>query len=254
MKKGFITFLLLFASLTIFAQNQARPQWNSVTSNNPETFKIQLVSSSESSIRVNVQVPGFFTTHVNTPMGEAEVISMPKAVNTLNTGDPDLPMIAIPAIIGDDAQMNVSVQSASYTDFEDIEVAPSKGDFPRSIDPASVPYTYGEAYQRNAFFPEVTVGLYEPYILRDFRGQNIVVYPFAYNPVTKTLRVYHDMTVIMYKEGQGGANIIENRRSNVVKIDPDFKNIYEKHFINYRQALNRYIPVDEEGCCHGPCP
>ena len=254
MKKGLIISLLLIASLMTFAQNQARPQWNSVTSNNPGSFKIQLVASSESSIRVNVQVPGFFTTHVNTPMGEAEVISMPKAVNTLNAGDPDLPMIAIPAIIGDDAQMNVSVQSVSYTDFEGIEVAPSKGDFPRSIDPASVPYTYGEAYQRNAFFPEVTVGLYEPYILRDFRGQNIVVYPFAYNPVTKTLRVYHDMTVIMYKEGQGGANIIENRRSNVVKIDPDFKNIYENHFINYRQALSRYTPVDEEGdmliICH----
>ena len=27
------------------------------------------------------------------------------------------------------------------------------------------------------------------FIIRDFRGQNIAVHPFAYNPVTKTLRV-----------------------------------------------------------------
>ena len=229
-------------------------QWVPLSSEKPKPIATELLLSSEEAIVVHLQVPGFFTYEVNTPQGKANVISVPKAVNTLNAGEPNLPMFAIPAIIGDDALMNVKVQNVSYTDFEDINIAPSKGDFPRSIDPATVPYTYGEAYHHDAFFPETNVGLYEPYILRDFRGQNMVAYPFAYNPVTKTLRVFHEMTLVMYKEGHGGANVKEPRRSNVVKIDPDFKNIYENHFINYRQALNRYTPVDEEGdmliICH----
>ena len=136
---------------------------------------------------------------------------------------------------------------AQYMDFEGIEVAPSKGDFPRTIDPATVPYTYGECYHQNAFFPASNVGLYEPYIVRDFRGQNIVVYPYAYNPVTKTLRVYYNMTVEMYKVDDKGENVMEARKSNTVKMDADFKSLYQRHFINYEASMNRYTPVDEEG-------
>ena len=143
--------------------------------------------------------------------------------------------------------MDIRVVNAKYQDFEGIEVAPSKGDFPRSIDPATVPYTYGECYNQDAFFPASNVGLYDPYIIRDFRGQNMVVYPFAYNPVTKTLRVYYDMTVEMYKVDDNGENVMTSRRSNTVKLDPDFKSVYQRHFINYEAGMAKYTPVDEEG-------
>ena len=247
MKKGIVLLLLLVAGLTSFAQQATTPQWNRVLSDQPETFRTQLVSSTENSIKVNVQVPGFYTTNVTTPRGEAKIISMPKTVSTAEAGEPNVPMMGIPAIIGDKARMAVRVINAQYMDFENIEVAPSKGDFPRTIDPASVPYTYGECYNQDAFFPAENVGLYEPYIVRDFRGQNMVVYPYAYNPVTKTLRVYYNMTVEMYKVDDHGANAFETRRNNVIKMDPDFKSMYQRHFINYQSAMGRYTPVNEEG-------
>ena len=247
MKKGFILFLLLFAGLTTFAQLETKPQWTRVLSDQPETFRTQLVSSTENGIKVNVQVPGFFTINVTTPRGEAKVITMPKAVSTAKAGEPEMPMTGIPAIIGDQARMNIRVLDAQYMDFEGIEVAPSKGDFSRQIDPATVPYTYGACYSQDAFFPASNVGLYEPYIIRDFRGQNMVIYPYAYNPVSKTLRVYYNMTVEMYKVDNNGSNVMETRRSNTIKMDPDFKSVYQRHFINYQAAMNRYTPVDEEG-------
>ena len=40
---------------------------------------------------------------------------------------------------------------AQYADFP-MEVAPSKGDFSRQINPEDVPFTYGPAYDNNAFF------------------------------------------------------------------------------------------------------
>ena len=125
--------------MTTFAQLQTAPQWNRVLSDQPETFRTQLISSTESSIKVNVQVPGFYTTDVSTPRGEAKIISMPKAVSTAKAGEPNVPMTGIPAIIGDQARMGIRVVDAQYMDFEGIEVAPSKGDFPRTIDPATVP-------------------------------------------------------------------------------------------------------------------
>ena len=247
MKKSILLFLLLAIGMAGFAQLQTAPKWTRVLSDQPETFRTQLISSSENSIKVNVQVPGFYTTNVTTPRGEAKIISMPKAISTAQAGEPNVPMTGIPAIIGDRARMNIRVLEAQYMDFEGIEVAPSKGDFPRTIDPATVPYTYGECYSQDAFFPANNVGLYEPYIVRDFRGQNMVVYPYAYNPVTKTLRVYYDMTIEMYKMDNNGENAMAPRRSNTIKMDQDFKSLYQRHFINYQAALNRYTPVDEEG-------
>ena len=247
MKKSIVLFLLLAIGMVGFAQLQTAPQWTRVLSDQPETFRTQLISSSENSIKVNVQVPGFYTTNVTTPRGEAKIISMPKAVSTAQAGEPNVPMTGIPAIIGDRARMNIRILEAQYMDFEGIEVAPSKGDFPRTIDPATVPYTYGECYSQDAFFPSRNVGLYEPYIVRDFRGQNMVVYPYAYNPVSKTLRVYYNMTIEMYKVDNNGANVMETRRSNTIKMDQDFKSLYQRHFINYEASMNRYTPVDEEG-------
>ena len=247
MRKHFITLLLIMLSVVTFGQ-----QWVAIKSDNPSTIETTLVSSSENQITVNLQVPGFHTYKVTTPRGEANIISAPRTVSTAEAGEPNLPMIAVPAIIGDMQHYSIRLIDAQYTDFQ-MEVAPSKGDFPRTVNPDDVPYTYGEAYSTDAFFPAENVGLYDPYILRDFRGQNMVFYPFAYNPVTHTLRVYYNMTVEMYADGQQGENTF-SRRSNTVKMDAEFGAMYQNHFINYSESLNRYTPVDETGelliICH----
>ena len=250
MKKVLFFMLLLVIGLGAMAQQRIQipePRWTGIISDSPEAFQTQLISSTDNSIKVNVQVPGFYTTTVTTPKGEANVITVPKAVSTAHAGEPDMPMTGIPVMIGDKANMNVRVIDAQYIDYENMEVAPSKGDFPRTIDPATVPYTYGECYSQKAFFPASNVGLYEPYIIRDFRGQNIVVYPFAYNPVTKTLRVYYNMTVEMYKVDDHGTNVIATRNRSTVKLDPDFKSLYQRHFINYEESSAKYTALDEEG-------
>ena len=227
-------------------------QWVAIKSDAPSTIQTTLVASSENQITVNMQVPGFYTFEVTTPRGEANIISVPRTVSTAAAGEPNLPMIAVPAIIGDQQHYSIRLIDAQYTDFQ-MEVAPSKGDFPRTINPDDVPYTYGEAYSTDAFFPAQNVGLYDPYILRDFRGQNMVFYPFAYNPVTHTLRVYYNMTVEMYSDGQLGENTL-SRRSSEVRMDPEFGALYQNHFINYSQGLSKYNAVDETGelliICH----
>ena len=192
----------------------------------------KLISSSEESIVVNFQLNGFSTAKVQTPQGDQYVVNVPRMASMLQAGAPDLPMFPIPAIIGDRAEMTVSVIDAQYTDY-DMEIAPSKGNFSRQINPEDVPYTYGEMYQQDAFWPASQAYLEAPYILRDFRGQNIMVRPFAYNPVSKTLRVYTNLTIAMTKVSDNGANPKVNRRSNTVKADPEILNAYENRFINF---------------------
>ena len=247
MRKHILTALLVMLSIVTFGQ-----QWVAIKSNTPSTIQTTLVASSENQITVNLQVPGFYAFEMTTPRGEANIISVPRTVSTAAAGEPNLPMIAVPAIVGDRQHYNIRVVDAQYADYP-MEVAPSKGDFPRTINPEDVPYTYGEAYSTNAFFPAQNVGLYEPYILRDFRGQNMVVYPFAYNPISKTLRVYYNMTVEMYSDGLSSENIID-RRSNEVKMDPEVEAMYGNHFINFSESLSKYTPMVETGelliICH----
>ena len=246
MKRHWLILLALVISTMTFSQN-AKPEWTKVLNDAPASMNVQLVSSSEENITIRLQVPGFYTTTLTTPKGEANIISVPKSVSTAEAGEPNVPMIGIPAIIGDQARMNVRVVDAKYMDFDNIAVAPSKGEFPRTVDPASVPYTYSKCYSEDAFFPAITAELYAPYILRAYRGQNIALHPFVYNPVTKTLRVYYDMTVEMYKVDDNGQNPLKSRQSKFVKTDPDFKNVYGRHFINYEASKSKYTPLDEEG-------
>ena len=228
-------------------------QWVAIKSNTPSTIQTTLVSSSENQITVNMQVPGFYTYEVTTPRGEANIISVPRTVSTAAAGEPNLPMIAVPVIIGDRALMHIEVAESEFTDYENIEVAPSKGDFPRSIDPEEVPYTYGECYSQDAFFPAQIAILDEPYIHRDVRGQNMMIVPFQYNPVTKVLRVYNRLTLSMVKDGDDNRNIIENRMRSF-SLDPEFKAMYENRYINYAESMSRYTPIEEAGelliICH----
>ena len=247
MRKHILTSLLVMLTVVTFGQ-----QWVAIKSDTPSTIQTTLVASSESQITVNLQVPGFFTQTVTTPRGEANIISVPRTVSTAAAGEPNLPIIAVPAIVGDRQHYNIRVVDAQYADYP-MEVAPSKGDFPRTINPEDVPYTYGEAYSTDAFFPAQNVGLYDPYILRDFRGQNMVVYPFAYNPISKTLRVYYNITVEMYSDGLSSENILD-RRSSEVKMDPEIEALYGNHFINFSESLSKYTPMVETGelliICH----
>ncbi|MCR5646569.1 MAG: T9SS type A sorting domain-containing protein [Bacteroidales bacterium] len=234
MKTKLLAFLLLLPFLSIGQQ-------------------YQLITSNETNITIDIQAPEFQTQAVVTPQGEAFVVTAPKAMNRAEAGEPDLPLLVIPTVIGDDALMQVEVIESEYTDYQNINIAPSKGDFPRSVNPEDVPYTYGEAYQRNAFFPTQLVQLDEPYIHRDVRGQNLVVYPYTYNPVTKVLRVYTHLVVSMDRIGHDDRNVIVNRTRSF-KLDPEFKALYEHRYINYQESLTRYTPIEENGelliICH----
>ena len=206
----------------------------------------KLISSSEDRIVVNFQLNGFSTIKVQTPQGEQCIVNVPEMAANLEAGAPELPTFPIPTIIGDFAEMTVDVIDASFTDYT-MSIAPSKGNLSRQVNPEDVPYTYGEMYQQDTFWPAAQATLDAPYILRDFRGQNIVVRPFAYNPVSHVLRVYTSMTIEMTKVSDNGENPKATRKSNTVKTSPEFKASYSRRFINFSNAAKDYPFVEDDG-------
>jgi len=164
--------------------------------------------------------------------------------NFIISGKPDLPNICRSIIIPDTAKMKVRVLSSSYEEIQGLKIAPSKGIIKRSINPDDVAYEFDEIYQKNAFFPEKIAELQTPYILRDFRGQVVQINPFQYNPVEETLRCYTDITVEIYPSGSDTVNIL-TRTQPLDSIDIDFKQIYNRHFINF--GIIEYPPIVEQG-------
>ncbi|MBE0662499.1 MAG: hypothetical protein IH597_08525, partial [Bacteroidales bacterium] len=245
--------LTLISFLIVLALNLAGQTWTGIGSDNPVAIKSTLIESSDQSIIIQFNVDGFFMNPVETPRGKEYQISVPDMVFLNEKSAPELPMFGVSSIIPDRALMQVRVLSASYTDFENIPVAPSKGHYTRSEDPALIPYIYGDMYNQDAFFPDIRSELQEPYILRDYRGQVVTIYPFSYNPVQKTLRVYHNLVVELYNDGNGGENQLQ-RSVLPETLSQEFKAVYDRHFINY--SHNRYPVLEEEGnlliICHGP--
>jgi hypothetical protein len=173
---------------------------------------------------------------------------------TKEVGAPEVPIVCRSIIIPDDAAMEVHVLDTAFREVADIDVVPSKGFIPRTIDPADVPWEFGEAYLNDAFSPGPLVRLSDPYIMRDHRGLVVRVYPFQYNPVQRVLRVHTEITLEVVIAGPGQVNVLD-RPVRPRALSRAFRDVYGAHFINYERST-LYDPLDEFGdmliICHDP--
>ena len=236
-------------TINMFAQ-----EWMSCPQPSPAAPEVKLISDTESSTTLSFTLGGFFKEAVNTPNDTQYIITVPKMASMLEEGAPDLPLYAIPVAIGERDERIVTVEKAEYRDFANIEIAPSKGNFSRQINPDDVPYRYGEAYVNDAFYPSTQALLDQPYILRDLRGQNILVYPFAYNPVTKTLRVYTHLVLTTHKTSDKGGNPKLSVKKGLSKLSPEADAMYAHRFVNYRYKAAKYPFIADEGEMLVICP
>ncbi len=179
-------------------------------------------------------------------------VSLGKEAEMLEEGAPGLSQVCRSIIIPDDAEMAVNVLASQYEDVSGVQVAPSKGNLLRTVNPDDVPYTFGAVYQSDAFYPGAVATLGEPYILRDYRGVVVEVKPLQYNPVQRTLRFYKSVTLEVVSAGPGRVNVLD-RNIGPKEVVLPFHNLYKHHFLNYNPDL-KYNPLDEIGnmliICH----
>ena len=240
--KKVLVFSIMFLTLLSFGTNQS---WTLLPGTNKATaeFKSLNAKSDYTLTKIEFSLSAYNLRKVITPQGISYIVDAPDAARIMKTGAPDLPMYAKSVIIPDADNMEVKIIRSKYIDISNVEVAPSKGNLLRTTNPDDVAYTYGIEYQQNAFFPSQLAYLREPYILRDFRAQALVVQPIQYNPITKTLRIYSEIEVEIKSTGTPGLNIFQRTKS-LTKIDREFNEIYKRRFINYEHT-QKYTPVSD---------
>ncbi|MFC2086410.1 C25 family cysteine peptidase [Bacteroidota bacterium] len=241
-----VSLLLIVVVFVPYLSMRAERTNIKINSNKSENPEVTVIKSDESEIILELKVNSYSLTTVETEIGKASILAGPGAVPVLRKGAPGLVKITASVIIPDFDNMHIEIVDVHYVDIENIDLAPSKGNLYRNIDPQDIPYVYGDEYSENKFYPSSIADLSRPYIVRDFRGQTVNFHSYRYNPVSKTLRVYTDITVKVTPTGEKGVNI-KNRYNNISAISKEFNQIYNRHFINYENVATKYNSVGEEG-------
>ncbi len=237
-------FLFITVLIIAFLNAQSK-DWTNINSGQPAPAEITLVSSQITQSTVQFSLNGFWKEIIETDKGSAWLISVDNGAPSITLGVPDMPIFAGSIIVPEMSHMKLNVISTQYVDFNDVLIAPSKGNLTRDIDPSGIPYTFGEQYEINGFYPGDIARINDPYIIRDLRGQAIHFQPFQYNPVTKVLRVYTDVIIEVVEDGISSVNVIDKPNLDS-KMDNEFIKIYNRHFMNFNSA-SRYTPVGEYG-------
>ena len=160
-------------------------------------------------------------------------------------GCPDLPAAVHRLRIPNKGMMHLEIANADYYEMQGVRIAPSKGPISRELLPEKVPYTFGDEYQKDEFWPRDIVQLGEPWIMRDQRGQDLTVSPYQYNPVTKTLRVYTAIELVAYAQGDDDRNTLpaDARSNNRL----GWQDTYEATFLNWQPwELPCFAPLEPE--------
>jgi len=160
-------------------------------------------------------------------------------------GKPELPYFSKAVWVPThNSQINYEIEYDGYTDVQNFLVVPSKGVLYRNQNPSIIQHTFGQQYQTNEFYPSKIAEVGEVYNWRQINGVNVVFYPFQYNPVTKVLRIYHNIRVVIKSE-----NLLKNNDLNVlsnkIQNDPIFQT-QKDYFINLKNTTRVYNPLNIE--------
>ena len=163
----------------------------------------------------------------------------------IELGSPNLPKLTSSIIIPDTYGMSLNIIEFEFEEFDNINILPSKGNLSRDINPSSVPFTFGEVYNIDDFYPSELASISEPFIIRDKRGLTITFNPIQYNPISKKLRIYNKIRVSIDSDNINGNNILL-RSNSPEKKSKEFAEIYDNLFINSRDDF-RFNYLDDYG-------
>ncbi len=225
MKKIYFTlFLVTSIGFNSFSQEQR------LVSSNPTNLLVSNVSKTYSSVKkvVNGSLYEDFNSVSKILMMQKDAPALPvysKSVQLPNTG-----------------KVSIEISFDSYEEFDNINVLPSKGSLKRNLNPNDIPFQFGSEFSENSFFPGKLAEISKTFILRNTRGTTISFYPFQYNPVTKKLRVYKNISIrVITNQNEAGTN---EKNNSIIEKNGIFPSIYRNLYLN---NSTNYVPLQEEG-------
>jgi hypothetical protein len=152
---------------------------------------------------------------------------MPLEGTTRTVGKPELPIITRLVAIPSNTSCKARIVSIQYRSLHNLDIIPyiSGTDYePKEwvID--------REFYQQDRWYPEKTIELGSPGIMRDVRILPLTIYPFSYNPLKREVRMIERITIELEHLPGTDCNEKTFRHEG---ISPVFEKFYEKNILNF---------------------
>jgi PKD repeat protein len=171
-------------------------------------------------------------------------VGFPGAVSLKKNGWADLPYLGVPIQLPDVKNVDVEIIHSEYVDIPlDYPMIPSRGIIYRNQDPDEIPYETNPESIVDAWYPEHNIETTDPYILRKVRGESILLYPFQYNAVSQTLRVFTSFQIRVVENNDMPINPLPE---NLSGYNQEMLSVYESVFVNFSAEQYRWSNEIEE--------
>jgi Peptidase family C25/Propeptide_C25/HYDIN/CFA65/VesB-like, Ig-like domain/FlgD Ig-like domain len=230
MKKKILITVFIVVSLNCFSI------WNEIPHNADKPL-FDHTSYRKESTTINFSLNGYEKESITVEGIEYQKIFVPNEGDFVEVGKPDLPcftrLIAIP---------NTGTPRLEILNFEE-EIISNVIVYPRQeLQSESQPNRHEfeideNYYAYGSLFPVTMCDLGEPAIMRDLRIVSVSINPFQYDPVTRELKIFTNVDVIIRTEGGSGQNVLRDD----YKISRAFEPIYKSTVINYESTSSREV-------------
>ncbi len=201
-----LTLLLAFAGIAMAAESI---RVVSDIENETAVFSVGKTVSADAAISLDLPAVGIST--VTLDGTEYDEIQLPAAEHlfageTAEDGQPNMPILTTNLAIPDRAGIEYTVEYSGFDVIDNIDIAPSQ---PATLEsgenlPAFTIDT--RTYSSDKFYPGDLAEVHDPVIMRDLRMVQVSMYPVQYNPVTRQLRVYRDLSVSVSYTSENAVN------------------------------------------------
>lgn len=234
-KRAFLLLVVFFLSSHLFA--------GELTLNNGKSGVV-FSNASYQGLNFTVHLSSIHYRDVVTKKGTFTEVSVEDYGFHNQVGDPKLPVFHKLIEVPLNASYEVSYGKMTY---QEIDLAsqgitnplmPFQESVSKSSDLSKLPFVVNSStYSKDEFFGTQLVSIQNQGILRSVNLANLMVAPIYYNPVTKKLRVFTDLEVIVtFKNADIDATMELRRRT----ASPYFNNIYQV-IPNYQSNLDNLI-------------
>ena len=166
-----------------------------VLSDNAVQFPERIISEqSNQKVVIEYNFKGFVASEIRENDQRYDVIQVNGFGNHLGIGEPSLPVRTEKILIPKNTRPVLTMLGSNYSEKDNIEIYPAQQFLPDDSDVKSEFTIDSARYDDNALFPEEPVFISE---IQQYRGMSIAflkVYPMQYNPVTRKLRIYSDLS------------------------------------------------------------
>lgn len=208
------------------------------------------ISDDEQTV-VDITLPGLWTSQVTEEGETFDIVEIPGSALAGEPGQPQIPVVGTFVAIPPTSNVSLTVESTQCTTLTDYYLYPLQ---PRTLcgPDADTSWYFDDAfYSIDSFSPDQVAEISEPLLWQDCRVVRLLLYPVAFNPATRELKVCSSIRVRLDYSGVSDVNPQTLTRGT---ITPEQARAYEELIVNYsslglveaRGVARRYLIIADQ--------